>query len=90
MTKVVTDVYNGWNDDEHLDKMKKCPFCGGTGVLRDNGFEYVNYDPVTEDYLGLFVYEADMFWCKCKECESIGRPEDTPEEAIEAWNRRVY
>ena len=39
MTKVVTDVYNGRNDDGYLDKMKKCPFCGGTGVLRDNGFE---------------------------------------------------
>ena len=27
------DVYGGWNDDGDLDEIKKCPFCGGIGVL---------------------------------------------------------
>ena len=36
--KVVKDVYSGWNDDGDREEIKKCPFCDGIGVLRDNGF----------------------------------------------------
>lgn len=83
------DVYGGWNDDGDLDEIKKCPFCGGIGVLCDNGFEYPEIDPENGAYVDMHIEEGDVLWCECEECGSTAKSADTPEEAIANWNRRA-
>lgn len=87
--EVVKDVYNGWNDDGDLEEIKKCPFCGGIGVLRDNGFIYPEIDPETGAYVDMHIEDGDVLWCECEECGAMSESADTPEEAISNWNRRV-
>lgn len=86
---MMKDVYNGWNDDGNLEEIKKCPFCGGTGILKDNGVEYPEIDPETGAYVGMYIEEGDVFWCTCEDCRAEAKSADTPEEAIANWNRRA-
>ena len=84
------DVYNGWNDEGGLPEIKNCPFCGKRGILNDNGHEEPVIDPETGAYIDMDISEGDIFWCSCEECGAMmGGGENSPEEAIEAWNKRV-
>lgn len=85
----MTDAYNGWNDEGNHPEIKKCPFCGNRGILNDNGYEEPVIDPETGAYIDIDISEADVFWCSCEKCGVMGSGENTPEEAIEAWNKRV-
>jgi len=82
------NVYDDWNEDGTLPKIKPCPFCGSAGVLNDNGYENPVIDPSTGAYIDMDIREADGFWCECPECGAILPGADTPEGAIEQWNRR--
>ena len=82
------DYYNGWNDEENLDPIEKCPFCGGKGELMDNGYE----EPIIDEngaYVDMCIVEGDAFWVECEKCKSSNDAADTPEKAIKNWNRRV-
>lgn len=83
------DKYNGWNDDENLHPIKKCPFCGGSAKLCDNGFEAQVIDPDSGAYVDMDISEDDIFWCECESCGVMTQGQETPEAAIEEWNRRV-
>lgn len=87
--KADKDIYNGWNDNGVLDEIKKCPFCGGTGMLRDDGSEYPEIDLETGAYVDMNIEGGDVLWCECEECGAIAESAGTPEEAIANWNRRV-
>ena len=87
--EVVRDVYNGWNDDENLDEIKKCPFCGGIVVLQDNGYEYPEIDSETGAYVDMHTEKGDVLWCECEECGATAKSAGAPEEAIANWNRRA-
>ena len=81
------DYYNGWNDEGNLEPMKKCPFCGGNGELKDNGYEH----PVIDGngaYVDMDIFEGDTFWIECEKCGAMNTGSDSPEEAIKNWNRR--
>ena len=82
------DVYDEWNDDGTLPALKPCPFCGSAGVLNDNGYERPVIDMDTGAYINMDIKEGDGFWCECPECGAILPGADTPEGAIEQWNRR--
>lgn len=81
------DYYNGWNDEETLDEISKCPFCGGNGELIDNGYSH----PVIDGngaYVDMDISEGDLFWIQCEKCGATIQTTETPEEAIANWNRR--
>lgn len=81
------DYYNGWNDDGTLEPIKGCPFCGGNGELKDNGYEC----PIIDEngaYVDMEIVEGNAFWIACEKCGAEGSCRDTPEEAIECWNKR--
>lgn len=85
---MVENKYDEWNMDGDLPEINTCPFCGGDGILCDNGYE----EPVIDSngaYVDIDHYEGDAFWCMCKECEAMSDSKEDPEEAIEAWNKRV-
>lgn len=86
--KMSRDVYDEWNDDGTLPALKPCPFCGSAGVLNDNGYERPVIDMDTGAYINMDIKEGDGFWCECPECGAILPGADTPEGAIEQWNRR--
>ena len=71
------------------DGIKKCPFCGGVGILQDNGFEYPEIDTETGAYVDIHIEKGDVLWCECEECGAMAKSADTPEEAIANWNRRA-
>lgn len=82
------DYYNGWNDEGNLDKILSCPFCGGNGELLDNGYEH----PVIDEngaYVDMDIFEGDTFWIECEKCGAMMTEADTPEKAIEEWNKRT-
>ena len=56
-------------------KLLPCPFCGGEADI-----EEIPGSPYTD--------ESYVYGVGCKEC-NIGWYEDTKEEAIERWNRRM-
>lgn len=65
-----------------MDKLKPCPFCGGKAKL--------------ESAKANAAATRLIFWVQCnletaETCSCIPRTWncDTPEEAIEAWNRRA-
>ena len=82
------DYYNGWNDEGNLNKILSCPFCGGNGELLDNGYEH----PVIDEngaYVDMDIFEGDTFWIECEKCGAMMTEADTPEKAIEEWNKRT-
>lgn len=82
------DYYNGWNDEGNLNKILSCPFCGGNGELLDNGYEH----PVIDEngaYVDMDIFEGDTFWIECEKCGAMMTGADTPEKAIEEWNKRT-
>ncbi|RHC46349.1 hypothetical protein DW839_31175 [Enterocloster bolteae] len=83
------DKYNGWNDDGGLQPIEKCPFCGGSAKLCDNGFEAPIIDPESGAYVDMEISEGDIFWCECESCGAMTQGEDTPEDSISKWNTRV-
>ena len=87
--EAVKDVYNGWNDDGSIEEITTCPFCGGTGVLCDNGVEYPEIDPETGGYVDMHIEEGDVLWCECEECGATAKAAGTPEEAVANWNMRA-
>lgn len=81
------DVYDDWNYDGNLPELAKCPFCGGKAILCDNSWE----EPVIDEhgaYVDMDMGGGDTLWCECSECGAMLPGEDTPEAAIEKWNRR--
>lgn len=86
--KMSRNVYDDWNEDGTLPKIKPCPFCGSAGMLNDNGYERPVIDPDTGAYVDMDFFGGDGFWCECPECGAILPGASTPEEAIEQWNRR--
>ena len=56
--------------------LKPCPFCGGKAILKKPGRRSLSY------------------WAKCAGEKCQVHPQTdykyTPEEAIEAWNRRAH
>ena len=83
------DKYNGWNDDGGLQPIEKCPCCGGSAKLCDNGFEAPIIDPESGAYVDMEISEGDIFWCECESCGAMTQGEDTPEDSISKWNTRV-
>ena len=83
------DKYNGWNDDGGLQPIEKCPFCGGSAKLCDNGFEAPIIDPESGAYVDMEISEGDIFWSECESCGAMTQGEDTPEDSISKWNTRV-
>ena len=82
------DYYNGWNDEGNLDKILSCPFCGGNGELLDDGYEH----PVIDENgacVDMDIFEGDTFWIECEKCGAMITGADTPEKAIEEWNKRT-
>lgn len=82
------DYYNGWNDNKDLEQIEKCPFCGGNGELKDDGYE----NPVIDEngaYVDMDICEGGMFWIECEKCGAISEAAETPEQGIENWNRRM-
>lgn len=72
------------NDDPNPDESSKppgagkpCPFCAGEPIP-----EPLEYDPD-----GIVGVRA--FYVQCSDCIAFGPWCDTPEEAKQAWNRRV-
>ena len=60
-----------------MEELKPCPFCGGEAEVTD------------EDSYGFS--NGDWFVC-CNECHTylgFDSQYETPQEAIEAWNRRI-
>jgi len=58
--------------------------------LNDNGHEEPVIDPETGAYIDMDISEGDIFWCSCEECGAMmGGGENSPEEAIEVWNKRI-
>ena len=83
------DTYDDYFDGEAnpLPKIKKCPFCGSRGLLNDNGY----MDPVIDSngaYVDMDVSPGDIFWIECDGCGAETSNGNSPEEAIEKWNRR--
>lgn len=83
------DKYNGWNDDGGLQPIEKCPFCGGSAKLCDNGFEEPVIDPDSGAYVDMEISEGDLFWIQCEVCGAMTCGKETPEGAIREWNIRV-
>lgn len=84
------DVYEDWNSDGNLPEIDKCPFCGSRGILCDNGYEKPIIDPETGAYIDMDISDGDIFWIECQKCgiaQTGGY--DSPEEAIQEWNKRV-
>ena len=82
------DYYNGWNDEGNLNKILSCPFCGGNGELLDNGYEHQVIDE-NGAYVDMDIFEGDTFWIECEKCGAMMTEADTPEKAIEEWNKRT-
>ena len=82
------DYYNGWNDEGNLNKILSCPFCGGNGELLDNGYEHPVIDK-NGAYVDMDIFEGDTFWIECEKCGAMMTEADTPEKAIEEWNKRT-
>lgn len=57
------------------EELKKCPFCGGDGAIREHRFHGYN------STWGVVCIGE----CSCETRQFY----DTVEEAIEAWNRRT-
>lgn len=82
------DYYSGWNDEGYLEEILKCPFCGENGELIDDGYEV----PVIDEngaYVDMDISEGGTFWVECEKCGAMSQAGDTPEEAIQNWNRRA-
>ena len=82
------DYQKGWNYEGNLNKILSCPFCGGNGELLDNGYEH----PVIDEngaYVDMDIFEGDTFWIECEKCGAMMTEADTPEKAIEEWNKRT-
>jgi Lar family restriction alleviation protein len=57
-----------------MDKIKKCPFCGGEDVK------------VKEDQN--FVYYEGFYYAECQNCKATGGTAKTVNKAITMWNIR--
>ena len=84
----MVDVYDEWNDDGNLPKIEKCPFCGGRGMLCDDGGQEPVIDSETGAYIDMEFWEGSTFWIECEGCGCLLGGEETPEQAIEKWNKR--
>ena len=58
-----------------MDKLKRCPFCGGEAFLQKH--RVMGDERFTET------------WIQCLECFATTRNYLSAKRAIEAWNRRV-
>lgn len=89
MEQKIFDRFDDWNSDEQpLEPIKNCPYCGGKGMLLDNSWER----PVIDEngaYVDMDMGGGDILWCQCAECDAQTGTGNTPEEAIALWNRRV-
>lgn len=85
---MLKDVYENYNIEGNLEKIKSCPFCGGKGILIDNEYEVPVFDSKTGNWT-IDIEEADILWCVCADCGSEGESAVTPEKAISNWNRRI-
>lgn len=63
-----------------MAELKPCPFCGGEAFIRV-------IPPHKHFLVNMPDYKGGAF-VECVNC-SCGIAEDTKEEAIKAWNRRV-
>ena len=88
-SKMSENKHDKWNSDGSLPEMKRCPFCGGTARLCDNGYWQDSiWDLETSSYKDSYFCEADFMWCKCQKCGATSEVEETPALAIADWNRR--
>lgn len=69
-------------------KPKPCPFCGGRPYIRAITFSDTccQADETTTEYVKKYRAICDNVLCLC---HPQTRLFSTPEEAIEAWNRRA-
>ena len=88
MIELSRNVYDDWNEDNKLPKIKNCPFCNGEGILCDDGYEQIIYGE-NGSYEDMDMSDGSIFWCECSECGVVMSDENTPEKAIERWNKRV-
>lgn len=69
---------------EEIEKQKQidcCPFCKGKGELLSSEYDYADrgYVSARIDY---------SYYVECSECEARTAMYDTPDQAINAWNKR--
>ena len=74
MLDTVTTSVTGFEGGYIMKKLKCCPFCGHEGTLRSMRFG---------------MEKADRYAVTCTVCQIAIGWEDTEEEAVERWNRRV-
>lgn len=55
--------------------LSRCPFCGGVGVVEDDG--------VLTEYYGPLEY-----WVRCRRCGAMSGSYKKHGDAVRAWNRR--
>lgn len=83
--KEVRDLYNfsdyktlsEWNEENKLQKLKPCPFCGNKIILLDK-------DSIGNLFYTCISTDGVVFSTCC-----AGKSGSTKLEAIEAWNRRA-
>jgi hypothetical protein len=66
-------------DETQMEELKPCPFCGGKAHL-------IQTECLSNGVVLHHVYHSDP---RCPLNPVCTKNMDTPEEAIEAWNRRA-
>lgn len=79
------EVIKMWNEKmEEIEKQKQidsCPFCKGQGVLLSSEYDYADH--------GYISAKVDYsYYVECSKCEVRTAMYDTPDQAIDAWNKR--
>lgn len=72
-----------------MNKLKPCPFCGGTPTIRGIKNEWIENVLFGEDNKG---YPQECWWVSCEtdHCPAYHMMEyDSKEKCVEAWNKRV-
>ena len=79
------EAVNMWNERmAEIEKQKQidcCPFCKGKGELISDEYAYSDHGYISAriDY---------SYYIECSKCEARTASYDTPDQAIEAWNKR--
>ena len=73
-----------------MDRLKLCPYCGGTPFIKSRIFHATDVDFVSGE---TFCTTTKRYCVRCNNTCCPCRPQtrlfSTPEKAIEAWNRRA-
>lgn len=70
-----------------MTELLKCPFCGGTAETYSYEAEHDIYDKDTLGYVDTEYYTK--YGIGCPNCGCVIGEQNSEEQAIAAWNRRV-